>query len=219
MKALILVDLENDFMPGGALGVRDADQIIPLIKEMIHYPFDVIVASKDWHPPEHGCFATNYEGKKVGDHIQLAGLDQILWPPHCVQETLGAEFAPGWDLTRIDKVIYKGTDPLVDSYSTFFDNGLRKSTGLENYLKDRGITDIYLAGLATEYCVAYSALDALKLGFHAYVIQDACRGINLQPNDVENALSTMQRAGVKLLTFKDLKDQMGGGRKKDRQSP
>ena len=205
VKALILVDLQNDFLPGGALGVPEGDAIIPLINEMVHYPFDLIVATNDWHPSDHGSFASNHQGKKVGDHIQIAGLDQILWPIHCVQGTWGSEFAPGWDFTQVDKVIYKGTDPLIDSYSTFYDNGHRKSTGLEIYLKDKGVTDIYIAGLTTEYCVTYTVLDAIQLGFRPYVIIDACRGVNLKPDDSEKAIDKMRKAGASLLSFKDLK--------------
>ena len=205
MRALLLVDLQNDFLPGGALAVKEGNAILPLINEMIHYPFDLIVATKDWHPHEHGSFAHNHEGKKPGDHINLGGLDQILWPAHCVQGTWGSEFASGWDTTIIDKVIYKGTDPLIDSYSTFYDNGHRKSTGLEDYLRDKGIKEIYIAGLATDYCVKYSALDALQLGFRPYIIVDACRGVNLQADDVEKALATMREGGAVLLSFKDLK--------------
>lgn len=212
-KALILVDIQNDFLPGGALAVPEGDAIIPLVNEMIHYPFDLIVATKDWHPSDHGSFASNHEGMAAGDHIQLGGLDQILWPAHCVQGTWGSEFAPGWDLTQIDKVIYKGTDPLIDSYSTFFDNGHRKSTGLETYLREKGISEIFIAGVTTEYCVTYSALDALKLGFRAYVIADACRGVNLEPHDADIALSTLRRAGAVLLSFKDLKDLLDADRK------
>lgn len=212
-KALLIVDLQNDFVPGGALAVPDGDQIVPLIREMIHYPFDVIVATKDWHPADHGSFASNHEGKKVGDHIQLGGLDQILWPVHCVQGTWGAEFASGWDLTEVDKVLYKGVDPFIDSYSTFYDNGHRRTTGLEIYLREKGVTEIYIAGLTTEYCVAYSVLDALQLGFRPFVIVDACRGVNLKPDDTEKALATMRKAGAILLSFKDLKGLLDADRK------
>src|SRR5437660_1471509 len=115
MRALLIVDIQNDFLPGGALAVREGNAILPLVNEIIHYPFDLIVATKDWHPAEHGSFANNHEGKQFGDHINLGGLDQILWPQHCVQATWGAEFAFGWDTTQVDKVIYKGTDSLIDS--------------------------------------------------------------------------------------------------------
>lgn len=205
MKALLLVDLQNDFMPGGALAVPKGDEIIPLVQEMVHYPFDLIVATKDWHPADHGSFANNHPGKKVGDHVDLSGVDQILWPAHCVQGTWGSEFAPGWESTEIDKVVYKGTEPSIDSYSTFFDNSERRSTGLQDYLRDKCIKELYIAGLATDYCVKYSVLDAIQLGFLPYVIVDACRGINLSENDSHKALQVMQKAGAVLLSFHDLR--------------
>lgn len=205
MRALLLVDIQNDFLPGGSLPVKSGNHIVPIINEIIHYPFDVIVATKDWHPSDHASFASNHEGKKSGDHINLGGIDQILWPPHCVQGSLGAEFAPGWDTTEIDKIIYKGTDPFIDSYSAFYDNGHRKLTSLESYLREKGVNEIFIAGLTTDYCVKYSALDALKLGFHLYVIVDACQGINLNSDDSAKALALMREGGAILLSFKDLK--------------
>jgi nicotinamidase/pyrazinamidase len=213
VKALILVDLQNDFMPGGALAVKTGDEIIPLINAIIHYPFDLIIATKDWHPPEHGSFANNHEGKVPGDHINLGGLDQVLWPIHCVQGTKGAEFAAGWDTTEVDKVVYKGTDPLIDSYSTFYDNGHRKSTGLENYLREKGVKDIFIAGLTTDYCVKYSVLDALQLGFRPYVILDACRGVNLNAKDSERSVAIMREGGAIILSVKDLRDLLEAERK------
>ncbi|MFI0435336.1 MAG: bifunctional nicotinamidase/pyrazinamidase [Parachlamydiaceae bacterium] len=206
MKALLLVDLQHDFLPGGALGVNNGGAIIPLINEMIHYPFDLIVATKDWHPADHRSFASHHQGKKPGDIIHLGGIEQILWPDHCLQGAEGSEFAPGWDTTKIDKVIYKGTDPFIDSYSSFYDNGHRKQTGLENYLREKGVQQLFIAGLATDYCVKYSVLDALKLGFRTYVIVDACRGVNLDPQDSEKALQDMRKGGAVLLSFRDLKE-------------
>lgn len=206
MRVLLLVDIQNDFLPGGSLPVENGNDILPIINEIVHYPFDLVVATKDWHPADHGSFATNHGGKQVGEHIQLGGLDQILWPPHCVQGTWGAEFASGWDTTEIDKIIYKGTDSLIDSYSAFYDNGHRKLTGLENYLREKGAKEIFLAGLTTDYCVKYSALDALQLGFRSYVFVDACRGVNLNPNDSEKALAIMRTAGAILLSFTDAKE-------------
>lgn len=206
MKALLIVDLQNDFLPGGTLAVRNGNLIVPIINEMIHYPFDLIVATKDWHPADHGSFANNHEGKEAGDIISLGGLKQILWPAHCMQGTLGSEFASGWDTTKIDKVVYKGTDPLVDSYSTFYDNGHRKSTGLENYLREKGVNQLFIAGLATDYCVKYSVLDALKLGFKCYVIVEACQGVDLHCGDSEKSLEEMVERGSILLSFSGLKD-------------
>lgn len=202
-KALIIVDLQNDFLPGGSLAVHGGDKIPLIVNELVKAPFDLIIATKDWHPPTHGSFADNY-GKLVGEYVDLAGTHQILWPRHCVQGTQGAEFAPGWDTTQIDKIVYKGIDPQIDSYSTFFDNKHLRSTGLEHYLKGHEIKDIYIAGLATDYCVKYTVLDAIQLGFQPYVIVDACRGVNIQPQDSHEALEIMQKAGAILFSFKDL---------------
>jgi nicotinamidase/pyrazinamidase len=203
MKALIIVDLQNDFLPGGALPVPHGDEVIPLANEL-QSRFDVVVATKDWHPPDHGSFAANHPGKKPGHRIILDGIEQILWPVHCVQNTRGAEFAPSFDTSRIAHVFHKGIDPLIDSYSTFFDNAHRRETGLADYLKQRSIKDIYLMGLALDYCVKYSALDAQHLGLKTHIILDGCRGIELMPGDVERALDEMKRAGATILKGSDL---------------
>src|SRR5688572_15626086 len=154
--ALVLVDLQNDFCPGGALAVADGDRVVPLANALARSKkFDLVVATQDWHPPDHASFAANHPGREVGDHIDLEGLPQILWPAHCVQGTWGAGLHPALDATRIDKVFQKGIDPALDSYSGFFDNGHRRSTGLGDYLKAAGITDVYILGLATDYCVKF----------------------------------------------------------------
>ncbi len=210
-KALLLVDLQNDFFSGGALSVKEADEVIPLVNEIIHAPFDLIVASKDWHPADHGSFASTH-GRKPGEHIQLAGLDQILWPDHCVQGTWGAEFVHGWETTALDKIIYKGTNSFVDSYSVFFDNGHRQATGLEEYLKEKSIKEVFIAGVAIDYCVKYSVLDALQLNFRPYIILEACQGVNLHPHDAKKALQIMQNAGATIISLKDLKDWLGEGK-------
>jgi nicotinamidase/pyrazinamidase len=203
MKALIIVDLQNDFLPGGALPVPHGDEVIPLANEL-QRQFDLVVATKDWHPPDHGSFAANHPGKKTGDRIILDGIEQILWPVHCVQNTHGAEFAPSFDTSRIAHVFHKGIEPLIDSYSTFFDNAHRRHTGLAHYLKERSIEDIYLLGLALDYCVKYSALDARQLKLNTHVILDGCRGIDLEPGDVDRALDEMERAGARILKSSDL---------------
>jgi len=205
-RALILVDLQNDFVPGGALAVQNGDVVIP-VANRIQKSFDLIVASRDWHPRDHGSFAANHPGKKVGDVIDLNGLSQILWPVHCVQNTPGAEFVPELDTSRIDRVFLKGTDPTIDSYSAFFDNGHRRSTGLGDYLKERGVRDVYVCGLATDYCVNFTALDACKLGFNVHLIEDASRGVNLKPDDSANALEGIRRAGGQIIRSESLEDQ------------
>ena len=195
MKALVLVDIQNDFLPGGALGVPEGDSVIP-VANRLHDMFELVVATQDWHPANHGSFATNHPGKKPYEQIDLDGLPQTLWPVHCVQGTLGAELAPNLKRDRIRKVFQKGTDAGIDSYSGFFDNGHRKATGMGEWLKSQKVTEVYVCGLATDYCVKFTALDAIELGFKTHVIEDACRGVNLDPLDVTKALEHMGRAGV-----------------------
>jgi nicotinamidase/pyrazinamidase len=203
MNALILVDLQNDFLPGGALAVPHGDEVIPLVNEL-QQRFELVLATKDWHPPNHGSFAANHPGKKPGDRIILDGIEQILWPVHCVQHAHGAEFATAFDTSRIAHVFHKGTERNIDSYSTFFDNAHLRHTGLAHYLEKRGIKDIYLMGLALDYCVKYSALDAHQLGLNTHVIVDGCRGIGLEPGDIDRALEEMKRTGAILLKSSDL---------------
>src|SRR6266436_8425378 len=198
MKALILVDIQNDFLPGGALGVPRGDEVVP-IANRLQPRFGLVVATQDWHPPGHGSFASAHPGRKPGEFIELAGLRQVLWPDHCVQGTAGAAFAPGLTMNRVETIFRKGTDPRIDSYSGFFDNGHRKSTGLGDYLKGRGATAVYVLGLATDFCVKFTALDARSLGFRTVLIEDGSRGIELQPGDVARALEEMRSAGVEVV--------------------
>ena len=195
MKALILVDMQNDFLPGGALAVPGGDKVIPVANKLQPL-FPVVVATQDWHPANDGSFAANHPGKKVFERIDLNGLPQTLWPVHCVQNTKGAELAAALDRERITKIFPKGTDAGIDSYSGLYDNGHRKSTGLGEWLKARGVTGVFVCGLATDYCVKFTALDAAQMGFKTHLIEDASRGVNLQPNDVRDAIAEMKRAGV-----------------------
>lgn len=195
MKTLLLIDIQNDFVPGGALAVADGDKIIPIVNALQTH-FTHIVATQDWHPRAHKSFAANHTGEDIGNVIELNGLIQILWPIHCVQNAQGAAFVANLDMSKVAKIFTKGTDIEIDSYSGFFDNGRRKATGLGDYLKEVGTTEVYIAGLATDYCVKYSALDAISLGFKTYLIEDACRGVNLQIHDVEQAITQMRDAGV-----------------------
>src|SRR5271166_1222118 len=195
MKALIVVDVQNDFLPGGALEVKSGDKILPVANRLIS-EFKLVVATQDWHPANHGSFAANHPGKKPGDVVKLSKLPQVLWPVHCVQNTRGAEFAPSLMLNRVNRVFKKGTDASVDSYSGFFDNGHLRATGLGEYFKEKKVTDVYVLGLATDYCVKFTALDAVDLGFRTHLIEDACRGVNLTLDDVKNALEEMKKAGV-----------------------
>ena len=195
MNALLIVDVQNDFVPGGALAVPDGDLVVPLINRVQPH-FDLVVATQDWHPRDHASFAANHPGEKPGQTIDLNGLPQTLWPVHCVQGTSGADFVPGLDTAQIEAIFRKGTDARIDSYSGFFDNGHRKRTGLAGYLNDRGVSDVYVCGLATDYCVKFTALDARQLGFNVHLIEDASRGVNLRAGDVDRAVDDMRNAGV-----------------------
>ncbi len=198
LKALLIVDMQNDFMPGGALPVPHGDEIIPIINQLMPH-FSLIVATQDWHPSDHVSFASNHPGKKPGDIIEVRGIKQILWPVHCVRNTKGAELVSSLQKQPISSIFYKGSDKWVDSYSTFFDNARLRATGLEEYLKTRQVKEIYIVGVATDYCVLYSVLDALDLGFKVRVIKDACLGINLQPGDQAAAVARMKNAGASLI--------------------
>ena len=198
MNALLLVDLQNDFLPGGALAVPEGDQVVPVANELMDR-FDLVIATQDWHPAGHGSFASQHPGGSVGDLIELNGLQQILWPDHCVEGSPGADFAPGFLRDRVSKVIHKGTDAGIDSYSALFDNGHRKATGLDEYLKERGVDQLYMLGLATDYCVKFTALDARQLGLQVHLIEDGCRGVNLSPGDSDAALAELREAGCRIV--------------------
>jgi nicotinamidase/pyrazinamidase len=198
MEALLLVDLQYDFMPGGALAVPRGDEVVPLANPLAAH-FELVVASQDWHPPNHRSFASQHRGKKPGDVIELEGLEQRLWPDHCVQNTHGAELHHDLDPSRIERVFQKGADPGIDSYSAFFDNAHRRATGLGDYLKEKGVRKVFLMGLATDYCVKFSALDALDLGLQVVVIGDGCRAIEAEPGDLEKALREMLGKGATLM--------------------
>jgi nicotinamidase/pyrazinamidase len=203
MNALILVDIQNDFVPGGALAVTEGDQIVPTVNRL-QPRFSLVVATQDWHPADHGSFAANHPGRQPGEVIDLNGISQILWPVHCVEGTRGADFVAGLNRDQWNRVFAKGTDPQIDSYSGFFDNGHRQSTGLGEFLRERGVTDVYVAGLATDYCVKFTVLDALELGFKPHVIEDACRGVNLHPGDVQRAIDAMRAAGAAIVTSDEI---------------
>ena len=203
MKALILVDLQNDFMPYGTLPVPDGSSVVPLAN-ILAKKFDKVVATQDWHPETHKSFAENHKGKEPGETVQLNGKPQILWPNHCIQGTSGADFHPKLDKNLINKVFQKGTNKEIDSYSGFFDNNREQATGLEKWLKENNVSEVYVLGLATDYCVKFTALDAAKLGFKTYLVADACRGVELNPGDVGNAISEMQDAGVSVISSREL---------------
>jgi len=197
-NALIIVDVQSDFCEGGSLAVPDADEIILPINT-IRDAYDVVVLTQDWHPADHKSFASNHKGKKVFDVVALNGLKQVLWPDHCVQDTKGAQFHP--DLIRRDSdvIIQKGTDSDVDSYSAFYDNNHIHDTGLADMLRKLEVDEVFIAGLATDYCVKFTALDAVDEGFKTFLIVDATRGVNAKMGDVKNALIEMENKGVRFV--------------------
>lgn len=198
MKALLLIDIQNDFLPGGALAVEKGDEVVAVANRLLPQ-YELVVATQDWHPADHRSFVSQYLEHQVGDVITLDGIAQVLWPDHCVQETPGAEFAPGMIMDGIHHVIRKGTDRNIDSYSGFFDNARRKATGLEDYLRRRGVDEVHIVGLATDYCVKFTALDAVELGFQAAVLTEGVRGVELEEGDCEQALGEMEAAGITLV--------------------
>lgn len=200
MTALILVDLQNDFMPWGSLPVKEGNEILPFINPLMDR-FSHVYATQDWHPEDHVSFAVNH-GKRPGETIEVHHETQVLWPEHCVQNTLGADLVPGINKEKIEKIFTKGSDSQIDSYSAFFDNARKKETGLHQYLQKKNIKDLYFAGVATDYCVKYSVLDALELGYTVFVIQDLCRGVDLHSGDIKRALEEMKSKGAKLILSK-----------------
>jgi nicotinamidase/pyrazinamidase len=193
MRALLLIDIQNDFLPGGSLAVPGGEEILPLVNAL-QPQYELVVATQDWHPVTHQSFASQHPGRQAFEQIDLHGLPQTLWPDHCVQTSLGAEFSAALDQHRIEAVFRKGTNPEIDSYSGFFDNGHRKSTGLADYLRGRGVREVHLCGLAADFCVNFSALDALQEGFAVVFLEEATRAIS--PEGYAQARQELQRRGA-----------------------
>jgi len=194
MKALILVDIQNDFTPTGTLPVPEGDQVVPVVNNIMN-KFELVVSIQDWHPPDHKSFAIHHN-KNPGEIITLNGTDQTLWPVHCVQGTTGAEFVTGLNIEGIAKVFKKGMDREVDSYSGFFDNAHKRDAGLGDYLKERGVDEVYITGLALDVCVKFTSLDAKSLGFKTKVVVDATRAANINAGDGDRAIADMQAVGI-----------------------
>jgi nicotinamidase/pyrazinamidase len=204
MNALLVVDIQNDFLPGGALAVPDGDKVIPIANRLVER-FDLVLATQDWHPANHGSFAANHPNRSPGEIIDLNGTIQVLWPVHCVQGSAGASFSPQLRTDRFAKVFRKGIDPGIDSYSSFFDNARKRATGLSDYLQERNVNELFICGLATDYCVKYSVLDSISLGIRTSAILDACRGVNLKPDDSASAIAEMRKAGAFVIDSGDVK--------------
>jgi len=197
MKTLIIIDPQNDFMPGGSLSVPNGDEIIPIVNKL-QEKFDLVIASQDWHPTGHASFASSHKGKNEFETIDLNGIEQVMWPEHCVQNTDGAEFHKDLETAKIEAIFRKGTNPEIDSYSAFYDNQHLKSTGLAGYLKEKKANDLYFCGLAAEICVHFTAKDAIKEGFKATVIEDAVRALNSE--DFEKAKAELKELGGKIIS-------------------
>lgn len=192
MNALIIVDIQHDFLPGGALAVPEGAEVIKPINRL-QAGYDLVVATQDWHPAGHKSFASSHPGKSPFDRIDLHGLPQTLWPDHCIQGTAGAALSDGLDTQRIEAIFRKGMDLEIDSYSGFFDNGKRKNTGLVGYLRDRNVTSVAVCGLAADFCVYFTAMDALDAGFQATILDEATRAID--PADYENKKAVFLEKG------------------------
>lgn len=200
MQALFIVDLQNDFLPNGALPVPEGDKIIPLINQL-QKQFSLVLASKEQHPIEHISFAS-YHGKQAYEYLLIERERIQLWPDHCLKNSWGAEFPKELETSRVEKIFYKGTDSKFDSYSAFFDSKKRKETGLYTYLKEKNVTQLFLVGLTLEYCVMATAIDSVHLGFETFVIIEGCRAIN--ETDGKKAVEKMQKEQVKILSVKEL---------------
>ncbi|HEY1580118.1 MAG TPA: bifunctional nicotinamidase/pyrazinamidase [Terracidiphilus sp.] len=201
---LLVIDVQNDFCPGGALAVADGDAVIPAVGRTARW-FEHVVLTQDWHAADHASFASAYAGKKPFEQIELSYGMQTLWPDHCVQGTSGASFHPDLDVTSAELILRKGFRREIDSYSAFFENDRKTATGLAGYLRERGLRQVFLAGLAYDYCVGYTALDARRLGFEAVVLKDACRAI-----DLNGSAAAMERefvrAGVRVINTGELEE-------------
>lgn len=198
-SALIVVDVQNDFCPGGGLAVTDGDMIVPVINRLME-SFTTVVATQDWHPADHSSFSSNNSGTAVYDMKDINGIAQVMWPDHCVQGTDGADFHKDLNTDRFSVVIRKGTQTMLDSYSGFLENDKKTATGLRGYLTDKGIKKVYVTGLATDYCVLYTAMDAKSAGFDVYLITDACRGVDFPAGNVDAALKQMQENGINIIS-------------------
>ena len=201
MKTLVIIDVQNDFVPGGSLAVPEGGQIVELINKL-QEKFDLVIATQDWHPRDHSSFAVNHPGKNEFEKIELHGQEQVLWPVHCVQNSDGAKFHPDLKSTKIETIFRKGTSKEIDSYSGFYDNAHLKSTGLAGYLKEKGADELYFCGLAAEYCVYFSVMDALKEGFSATLIEDATRPLDVE--DFQQAKENILKAGGKIIKSREL---------------
>jgi len=201
--ALIVVDIQKDFCPGGTLAVNSGDNVIPVINQLSPL-FHYVIATQDWHPPGHVSFASTYPDKKPFESIKIGDIEQTLWPDHCIQGTEGADIHPGLNTKPFNLILRKGTNKNIDSYSAFFENDRITSTGLEHYLKGLGIKHVYVCGLATDVCVFYTVIDSLRLGFMTFLIEDASKGVDVPKGSLIKAIENMKKQGAKVLTSQNI---------------
>ena len=204
MKTLLLIDIQNDFCPGGTLSVPEGNSVVPVANHLIP-KFELVVATQDWHPSNHKSFASQNSGVSIGEVFDLNGIQQVAWPDHCIQNTRGADFVTELNTDQITRIFPKGTDPEIDSYSGFFDNDHRSATGLHDFLNEKNVTEVFIMGLATDYCVKFTALDAIKLGFKTNLVIDGCRGVELNAGDIKVAIEDMKNAGVEIIRSTEIK--------------
>jgi nicotinamidase/pyrazinamidase len=197
-RVLLVIDVQNDFCPGGNLAVHDGDSVVPVVNHLASQ-FDLAVATQDWHPDNHVSFAKNHAGRSVYDRVEVNGISQVLWPTHCVAGTHGADFHPALNTENFQLILRKGTNPAIDSYSAFMENDKKTITGLEGFLRGRRIEHVYVCGLATDYCVFYSAMDSVGAGFKTYVVLDGCRGVDMPQGTINKAVAAMKENGIFIL--------------------
>lgn len=203
-SALLVIDVQNDFCPGGQLAVEEGHKVVPVINRIMGF-FGLVAATQDWHSADHLSFAANHSGKNVFDTVEVCGIDQVLWPEHCIAGTRGAQFHPDLNSAAFDLILRKGRQKELDSYSAFLENDHRTATGLEFYLKGLEVGRLFLCGIATDVCVYYSALDGVALGFEVFLIEDGCRGIDTPPGTLKERIDKMITEGVKMIDSKELK--------------
>lgn len=208
MRALLVIDVQNDFCPGGGLAVPDGDEVVPLINAIAD-GFEHVLFTQDWHPAGHSSFASSYPSRQPFDHVELEYGDQILWPDHCIQGSEGAAFHPDLNVRRGELIIRKGFRKEIDSYSAFFENDQTTPTGLTGYLRERGIDTLYLAGLALDFCVHWSAVDGIKQGFNVVVLEDAARAIDTD-GSLDQAMTRMRDAGADISTSDEIRSHAAG---------
>lgn len=197
-RVLLVIDVQNDFCPGGSLAVHDGDSVVPVVNRLASQ-FDLAVATQDWHPENHVSFARNHTDRSVYDRVELNGISQVLWPTHCVAGTHGADFHPALNTENFQLILRKGTNPAIDSYSAFMGNDKKTITGLEGFLKGLRIELVYVCGLATDYCVFYSAMDSVGAGFKTYVVLDGCRGVDVPQGSIDKSVAVMKENGISIV--------------------